>query len=106
MSIGLAQAFPEIRTYAGQGTNDPATTVVFDVTPHGFHAQVLSPTDAWFINPAARGDDVVHESFFRSDRGVPQNRFIEPVPAELQFPSAWPQSRSDRPCRRSPHQEQ
>jgi hypothetical protein len=83
MSIGLAQAFPEIRTYAGQGTNDPATTVVFDVTPHGFHAQVLSPTDAWFINPAAMGDDVVHESFFRSDRGVPQNRFIEPVPAEL-----------------------
>ena len=83
MSIGLAQAFPEIKTYSGQSTNDPATTLVFDVTPHGFHAQVLSPTDDWFISPAAMGDAIVHESFFRSDRGTPQEQFIEAVPAEL-----------------------
>jgi hypothetical protein len=73
MSIGLAQAFPEIRTYSGQGTNDPATTLVFDITPHGFHTRVLSPTDA-----------VVHESFFRSDRGISQERCTEAVPAELE----------------------
>jgi hypothetical protein len=84
MPIGLAQAFPEMRTYSGQGMSDPATTLVFDVTPHGFHARVLSPTDAWFISPAAMGDDVVYESFFRSDRGIPHERFIEAVPAELE----------------------
>jgi hypothetical protein len=46
---------------------------VSDITPHGFHTQVLSPTDA-----------VVHESFFRSDRGISQERCIEAVPAELE----------------------
>jgi hypothetical protein len=77
MAPGLAAAFPEITTYAGQGIDDPAATIVFDVTPHGFHAQVLSPSGAWYINPATVGDDVVHESFFRSDRGSPQSAFIE-----------------------------
>jgi|TARA_R110002110_G_scaffold137170_4_gene322254 hypothetical protein len=56
MSIGLARALPEIRTYSGQGTNDLATTLVFDVTPHGFHTQILSPTDAWFISPAVTAE--------------------------------------------------
>ena len=77
MAPELAAVFPEITTYAGQGVDDPAATIVFDVTPHGFHAQVLSPSGAWYIDPAAMGDDVVHESFFRSDRGSPQEAFIE-----------------------------
>ena len=72
MAPELAAAFPEITTYAGQGVDDPAATIVFDVTPHGFHAQVLSPSGAWYIDPAALGDAVVHESFFRSDRGSPE----------------------------------
>mgnify|MGYP002630253548 CR=1 FL=1 len=77
MAPELAAAFPEITTYAGQGVDDPAATIVFDVTPHGFHAQILSPSGAWYIDPAAMGDDVVHESFFRSDRGSPEQPFIE-----------------------------
>jgi hypothetical protein len=77
MAPELAAAFPEITTFAGQGVDDPAATIVFDVTPHGFHAQVLSPSGAWYIDPAAMGDDVVHDSFFRSDRGSPQEAFIE-----------------------------
>jgi hypothetical protein len=77
MAPELAAAFPEITTFAGQGVDDPAATIVFDVTPHGFHAQVLSPSGAWYIDPAAMGDEVVHESFFRSDRGSPQEAFIE-----------------------------
>ena len=77
MAPELAAEFPEIRAYAGQGIDDPAATIVFDVTPHGFHAQVLSPSGAWYIDPAAMGDDVIHESFFRSDRGSPEQPFIE-----------------------------
>ena len=65
MAPRLAAAFPEIKTYAGQGVDDPASTIVFDVTPHGFHAQVLSPSGAWSIDPVAMGGDVMHESFFR-----------------------------------------
>jgi hypothetical protein len=77
MAPELAAAFPEITTYSGQAIDDPAATIVFDVTPHGFHAQVLSPSGAWYIDPAAMGDAVVHESFFRSDRGSPEQPFIE-----------------------------
>ena len=77
MAPELAAAFPEITTYAGQGIDDPAATIVFDVTPHGFHAQVLSPSGAWYVDPAAMGDDVIHESFYRSDRGSPEQPFIE-----------------------------
>ena len=84
MAPELAAAFPEITTFAGQGVDDRAATIVFDVTPHGFHAQVLSPSGAWYIDPAAMGDDVVHESFFRSDRGSPQEAFIEEDAVELE----------------------
>jgi hypothetical protein len=84
MAPELAAAFPEITTYAGQGIDNPAATIVFDVTPHGFHAQVLSPSGAWYIDPAAMGEDAMHESFFRSDRGSAQEAFIEGDAFELE----------------------
>lgn len=55
MEPGLAALFPDIRTYRGQGVDDPAITTRFDSTPCGFHATINSPEGSWGIEPDARG---------------------------------------------------
>jgi hypothetical protein len=51
----LAAAFPEIRTYAGQGLDDRAATTRFGWTAAGFHAIILTGTqgnvfiDTWAV---------------------------------------------------------
>ncbi len=42
MEPGLADKFPMIKTYLGVATDQSGSTVSFDLTPRGFHAQVLS----------------------------------------------------------------
>jgi Metallo-peptidase family M12B Reprolysin-like/Dockerin type I domain len=67
MEPALAAQFPDIMTYSGQGIDDPAATLRFDVTPAGFHAQVLSPNGAYYIDPFWHLDQSVYVSYFKHD---------------------------------------
>jgi len=56
MEPDLARRYPQIRTWLGQGVDDPTATLRFDVTPKGFRAQVISAHGTVYIDPYQPGD--------------------------------------------------
>jgi hypothetical protein len=67
MAPQLAALFPHIRTYRGQGLDDPTATTRFDLTPAGFHAIVLSAHGTVIIEPEARGRSGQYVSYDQHD---------------------------------------
>ncbi|MCX6209844.1 MAG: M12 family metallo-peptidase, partial [Bacteroidetes bacterium] len=68
MEQGLANAFPTIKTYAGQGITDKAATIRFDMTEMGFHAMILSPfTGSVFIDPYHQKSTIDYITYYKKD---------------------------------------
>lgn len=73
MEPALAARFPEIKTYSGQGLDDPTAITRFDWTPQGFHALVLSSKGAVLIEPYSAGTTESYLVYFQRD--VPVDSF-------------------------------
>lgn len=64
---GLAARHPEVRTFRGEGIDDPTASVRLDVSPRGFSAMVLSAFGAWYVDPWGPGESGVVGSYHRRD---------------------------------------
>jgi hypothetical protein len=71
MEQGLADKYPDIKTYLGEGLDDPRITVRFDVTMWGFHALIIKPGGFVFIEPYSRGNTTQYISYFQKDLPMP-----------------------------------
>ncbi|HKI03847.1 MAG TPA: zinc-dependent metalloprotease family protein [Thermoanaerobaculia bacterium] len=69
---GLAASFPEIRTYAAKGIDDPTATARLSLTSLGFHAMVLSTSGTVFIDPYRRWDARYVLSYLKGDARKPE----------------------------------
>ena len=74
MEEGLAKKYPGIKTYVGQGIDDPTATMRMDVTPRGFHAIVLSARGQYFIDPYWSDNDGTYISYYKRNFYAPEKQ--------------------------------
>jgi hypothetical protein len=67
MEPELAARYPQIRTWVGEGIDDPSATVRFDVTQKGFHAQILSADGTSYVDPFQPGDTENYIAYRKQD---------------------------------------
>ncbi len=67
MHPDLAAQFPDIRTYAGQGIDEPNASIRLDMTPLGFHAMVLSPGGSVWIDPYCENTTSDYICYYKKD---------------------------------------
>lgn len=67
MSAELAAQFPDIKTYSGQGIDDPTATMRLSMTPRGLNAFVTSEGDSFMVAPHSETDSSYYKSYFTRD---------------------------------------
>ncbi len=67
MAPELAAKHSGIKTFRGQGIDDPTATTRFGWTTAGFHAIILSGTGTTYIDRYARGDLLHYISYYKRD---------------------------------------
>ncbi len=82
----LAAKYPSIKTYQGQGIEDPSAIARLDVSPAGFHAMVSGLHGRYYIDPAVRWGDDVHHLVFSREAMKPQAFVCEQDPLSVATP--------------------
>jgi len=71
----LQARFPDIRSYAGQGIDNPADVIRFSMSPKGFQSMRLSPDKPASFIEAYTNDLSQYVAFNRQDRRIEQDDF-------------------------------
>ncbi len=74
LSPELARRYPRVRTYRGQGIDDPAATARIDRTPWGFHAQLITGKGTVYVDPVDPARPRAYRSSWKSDAVRPPFR--------------------------------
>ena len=88
MAAELAARYPQIRSWMGQGISDPGATLRMDLSPKGFHAQIISWSGTVLIDPLAPGDTEYAMAYRKRDAQLQGERPVcllsgEPLPPDL-----------------------
>jgi hypothetical protein len=80
MEDALQTQYPDIRTYLGQGIDEPSATTRFDLTPKGFHALILMQDGSVFIDPYSKNNTDNYISYYKHDFQKSDRTFFCEVP--------------------------
>lgn len=67
MHPDLAAKYSDIMTFVGYSLDNDFGNLRMDITPHGFHAQVLNHEGSYLIDPYYHLEDDFYTSYFRKD---------------------------------------
>ncbi len=67
MEDELANKYPDIKTYLGQGIDQTTASARFDITPTGFHAIIFTLDGTVYIDPYSSGDNKYYISYYKKD---------------------------------------
>lgn len=99
MEPGLKAKFSEIRTFTGQGVDDPRATLKMSYDPYfGFYAQVLTPNGIFYIDPAINLNVNFYQSYYRTDY-VKNDNYTCYAQDESPFENAVGNTQASGPCR-------
>jgi hypothetical protein len=111
MATELAAQYPDIKSYVGQGVDNPSLSTRFDLSPAGLRAYIDSPEGTVYIDPYPKGTCRYYISYYKRDLNASRRVFEEVTPqrwchrGRAAFsaltacfsPAGWPASRARIP---------
>lgn len=67
MDAALLEKFPELRTYGGQGIDEPTASAKIDFNPSGFHGYFFTLKGSIIIEPFTKADTLFYLCYYKQD---------------------------------------